>query len=414
VKNLFLNRLAFSGLYDDGESFWVIMLRFNALFKINKKSFKAEYKGSFPDEQVTLPCLYIGVAFYNGKLYFSPYNAKEIAGYDIDTDMFFKIRIPWLKSSCESVRFISLFQYSSYIFFVGENGVIVKYSPDEEEWQYFYCLVGDNDILFSAVHANENILALASKNKKSVLLFNMDTCESHLNYIGNEIGAFSGICFDGENYWISPLYEGSVVKWNAVDNSCKMFCDYPKGFSVADARESFFFAHYSNGFVWLFPHGANMVLKINVCDGTISIAEEFQQKLGCEADTCYSFNYLFATVSDNMIYSFIEKTNKFVLYNTETSEIVEKLILIDPEEKSKMEKHFLQAFAEIYKKVYLHKEDIFLKYFSVDFNDYIDYICNNRCYDGLENKSHNVYINAGDIIYKHLKYEVLKNELNKE
>ena len=403
-KALF-NRLTFSGLYDDGENFWVTMFRFNALFKINKKSFKAEYKGSFPNESATIPCLYIDVAFYDGKLYFAPHQAKEIAGYDIESGVFFKISVPSLKKTNESARFISLFQYDRYIFFARENGVILRYSPKDGGLQYFDCLGEDKDIRFGAVCTNENVLVLASNNTKSVLIFNMDSCESDLNYIAYERGEFSGICFDGNNYWLSPLREGNVIKWNGIDKNCETFSDYPKDFAVANGKQSFFSAHYVSGFVWLFPQNANMALKINVCDGTFSVAEEFQQKLDCAGDTIFLINYLFATVSGNIIYAFVEKTNEFVSLDTKNGEVIEKTILFDFRQEVSMKPLITKAIAEIFEKTCFVTESTISKEYSVGLSSYIDFICCDRCL--IQNPKRNVHEIVGGKIYEYVKNLVI-------
>lgn len=90
--------LFFENIGDDGRNFWFSEFDYNALFKIDKESWKAEFIGFFPNENFVQERLYISMAMYYGKIYFAPHNADEIAVYDIERKNSKKYRYPYLES----------------------------------------------------------------------------------------------------------------------------------------------------------------------------------------------------------------------------------------------------------------------------------------------------------------------------
>ena len=69
---------AFENLYDDGEYYWFTVWSYNALFRMDKKSWLAEYMGSFSNAKLSESRLYEQIIEYDNKLYFTPGLATKI------------------------------------------------------------------------------------------------------------------------------------------------------------------------------------------------------------------------------------------------------------------------------------------------------------------------------------------------
>lgn len=81
-------------IYADSQSIWISSNEFNALYRISLCDMKAEYIGSFIDEENECQSLYTRVVEHKDKLYFCPYNAKTIGIYDKKEKRFSKIDLP--------------------------------------------------------------------------------------------------------------------------------------------------------------------------------------------------------------------------------------------------------------------------------------------------------------------------------
>jgi CDP-glycerol glycerophosphotransferase (TagB/SpsB family) len=282
-------------MYDDGENFWFTALSFNVLFRTDKVTWKAEYVGSFPGENPMAPRQYGGIAEHGGLLYFAPASANAIAAYDPASGVFRRIGFdaPQIRAGLayrDSLKFFSAASYGPWVFFIGATyPAIMGYDTATETVRYFSDWVGPLDRLagnpadpyfLRGVTANGSSLVAASANANAVLVFDMKTCTSRVYEVGSKGHAYSGICFDGKDCWLSPRRDGPIVRWNPDTRECREYADFPDGFVGGDF--GFLNIRCANGFVWLFPARANMTLKVDVSDGKITEAEEFRPECGRE------------------------------------------------------------------------------------------------------------------------------------
>lgn len=121
-EDLFDRPLIFASVYDTGSSLWFTEYDYNALMKMDKKSRRVEWKGSFPGEPFWNEHLYSSSAACSGELYFAPYWAKEIAVYDFKTEIIRKISLPLpgKKSAVndEAGRFIQAAPIEKKVYFI--------------------------------------------------------------------------------------------------------------------------------------------------------------------------------------------------------------------------------------------------------------------------------------------------------
>lgn len=113
-------RLVAAEMYYDGEYIWSTAVDFNGLFRINIQTYKIEFIGQFPNENTEGYRLFCDIAEVNGKLYFCPYNAKNIAIYDKVSSVF--ITIPLEKNMRDvDKKFTSILAYGEYVYIQGSR-----------------------------------------------------------------------------------------------------------------------------------------------------------------------------------------------------------------------------------------------------------------------------------------------------
>ncbi len=164
--------LTFENLFDDGENFWFTEFHYNALFKMDKKDWKPELVGVFPEEAFCQGRLYTSTVSCRDKLYFAPYMAGEIAEYDLGRKEFGKILVPMprknFRTPWESEKFFKAAVLRERIYFIPyhypailcydiETGQLSSFDSwvDEveehrvNEWGYFieYEIIGTQLIL---------------------------------------------------------------------------------------------------------------------------------------------------------------------------------------------------------------------------------------------------------------------------
>lgn len=328
--------LTFEYLYEDGDDFWFTASNFNALFRMDKQTWKPHYISSFQRETASGQRLYGPIIAYDGKLYFTPCLAREIAEYDTERNTIRKISLPDIAGrkrtrDMTGLKFGSVFQYKTWLFFVGcHYPAIVRIDMLTGELDCFSDwleplgkLASEHEtVYFKSACVTGSLIVAAAMNANAVVVFDMDTCISKVYEVGSKKCRYSGICFDGNDYWMSPRLDGPVVRWNP-DTTYTEYNDLPDGFEYGTL--SFWTIRYSAGYVWLFPNQANMALKINIQDERIEVAQEFQPE--CESDLPGP-NYIFSKEIGENIFAFTGKTNHLIGYNYRTGNRREEPILL--------------------------------------------------------------------------------------
>jgi hypothetical protein len=334
----------FARIHDDGVYLWFVEDRFNALFRMSKDTWEAEYMGDFPEEK-NGSGLYREIVENDGMLYFTPYLADEIAVYDKCEGTFTKI--PYGREGEEKRIYGDFFgavKYGEYIFFTpfkyegilrlntltGEIDCIKDWLTQSGKPVFN---VDDGYFLYPLLTDGHTCM-LAACNGNAVVAFNTETLKSTVHEVGKRGYFYNGICFDGENYWLSPRHNTPIVKWNPKTGKTK---EFTKFFSDTP-EENFLFTPliYCNGYVWIFPILANVALKINVLTDEVTIAEEFQTE--CEVAEGFIRNaYYFTQCVGDVIYAYAGKSGKLIAYNPNTGERREQSIILPQEAMSAFE-----------------------------------------------------------------------------
>ena len=120
------------------------------------------------------------------------------------------------------------------------------------------------DRFFGKEYVNQdNVLYVSFCNAHAVLEFHLEDEKSILHDVGNQ--GYSSIVSDGRRFWMAPWRRGGIVAWDSIMDEVVEYRDFPGGF----LQGSFIGSYYEEGYVWMFPESANMVLKVNTDNGEI-------------------------------------------------------------------------------------------------------------------------------------------------
>jgi len=315
---------AICALYDDGASVWFMDV-LNTLYRYNKQSKKTESMGMIAGQN---NCRNVGITANNKKLYFAPYLKNDkISIFDTDKKSFEHIDF---KYDCEyDKKFENVVCFKNFIYFIPQEfPAIMRLNTNTKEIEYFSEWLGDisklpisklqevweNIIFWRFCVVNEEI-AIVIKGINAVMFFNMEIGNYDIKSIGEKSEQYFDICFDGQNYYLSSLYEDYIVKWNRLSNETSKI--RIPSFSRREGIGTNFIIRYLNEYIWLFPHYANNAYKINIKTNEITelpeLVEHFEDK-----NLAWYYNLIFA--NGDFIYA--ATINKGIVeYNTNTSEL---------------------------------------------------------------------------------------------
>ncbi|MDR1370521.1 MAG: hypothetical protein LBJ72_10440 [Dysgonamonadaceae bacterium] len=339
-------------LYAGETDIWFSIRQINALFKMNKNTWESRFVGSFPGEVECITrfnaMLYQTPVENKGVIYFPPFYAKEIAAYSVVDDTFTKFS--YKKSGDEEAYhsdFCGAVAYGDYVYFTPYlYPAIVRLDPATGEMDYYSDWIeplekriGDvQDVFFLRPVVVGKSIWLAACGANAVVEFNMETQRSTVNEAGKKGYRYGGICFDGENYWLSPRFFTTtpVVKWNPKMGIIKEFTEI-----YLDDTEphGFYPIVYGGGFVWLFPSFSRHPYKIDVHTNIVSIADEFEFDLSDDKNAQSSkecCRYKALTIIDDSIFAYVGSVETIIEYN-----------FVTKERKYKMGRYLAETMAQI-------------------------------------------------------------------
>ena len=331
-----LASLQFENLYDDGQCFWFTAFSFNALFRMDRQTWKAEYMGSFPGETFLGYRQYRTIVEHGGKLYFTPGSARGIGVYDLADGSFETIRFDENEDGGvgASYKFKAAFVYQSKIFFTGfaypaiicydtADGKIERFDDWLELLAPFKPLPENLYFYRGAALGNKLFLPLSCAD--AVLEFDMDcgTSKTHKLNSGNQ--GFSDICFSGAYAFLTPRFGSAFVRWDTSSGEILKYEGPDVRRALPDTGFPAKVASYGYSVkmdkdIYVFPFFVDRALKLNTTSGEITTADAFQP----ECERAYSATsympgfYLTATAIGDKIYAKTGRSNTFIAYDVKT------------------------------------------------------------------------------------------------
>ena len=248
--------------------------KFNALFRVNMVSGCSDFLGIIPDEKINSTRLYTKAIYMNGKVYFAPSSAKNIAVYSVEDNRIYKLYVKKTnKTKHEGYKNNSNFNgaviYGKYIFMVPcTYPGVVRIDTTNDQLQYFDNWITNEKYTFrkSVAVDGENFFVPSVINNL-VLKFNMCTCEGELVHVGKHNAGCWSMCKVDDYFWMAPQKQGPIIKWNPITGICQELDHYPMEFKGNGFLFTKIYCHADK--LYLIPAFANMGVMVSLNNSVI-------------------------------------------------------------------------------------------------------------------------------------------------
>lgn len=404
--------LVMEDIYYDGVYFWFAATNFNSLFRMHKETFQVEWIGFFPDEDKGAFRLYSSIAYCNGKIYFSPMRAKEIAFYDIEHNVFGKIPFESptynVHEYYNEAKFHKVITVRHCVYFIPYyhnsitcydtvTGDITSYDDwvNDAEAKRLYKERG----YFCSCVTSDNLLVLPFQNANGVLIFDTNTKMSRWFSMpeSKKDNGFYNVCCKDEYFYIlrssGIIYKRKLLRDDEEIQEIK--------FSKIDTEDEAFFASDKSGeYYYLLPHlTSDCAIRLNLN----TYESETIGRFGDEKAFPHPYQqYWFAKIVNGFLCASAARSGRFIIYNINTGEQIEKMLFLPVKEIDEIQKMSAKAFhktiAERKINEQIYEPDNSIKYLE----DYLDYVTSSdysKVNEGIDTK------NAGTKIFEFIKQE---------
>lgn len=205
----------------DGNIFYFIASEMNLIFSLDVTSLEIKIVSMIP-EKVSVKKEYLGsITVYQDELYIGSIETKDIWIYNLKKNEWKKLErkdLPHIGTG----GLLQSFVYKNWIYMLGSSyPAIIKINSETKKMIYiekpFEEKEKDNidDAFFRAQHViKDDVLFIPCCLDNTVLLFNLNTEEYEWHKVGSENNRYSGITFDGKNFWLSPRLNSPIVMWD--------------------------------------------------------------------------------------------------------------------------------------------------------------------------------------------------------
>jgi hypothetical protein len=346
-KDVREHSIAFENLFDDGKYLWFAAKDFNALFRMDRQTWKPEYMGSFPGLPVDSKQICGRLAHRGGKLYFAPFLCDSFYAYDLAGGNFEILPSPGCaENGSGHLMLYSVVPYKRCVFYTGYGfRGIVRYDTETGEMHCFDDWVRKMDALtggreepyFIYVCSVDNKLYCPCLSARAVLVFDMDTCAHDIIELNTKTAGYRSMAYDGTAFWLASAFDNKyLIQW---DGENKNAAEYE---SPAKVYDGLWDVAYAGGNAWYLPFSSNVSLRAH--GKGIDIADEL-----CNI---YQFKDALDQSPHNVIGDTIylnknRKTgNSLVSFNTATRELREEPIRLDDVQYVRMEPLLRRAFTD--------------------------------------------------------------------
>ncbi len=204
----------------------------NIICSLNMNNGEISIVDSIPEEDILNSRLGSKIINWRDYLVFAPMSAKKIWRYNLETKEWKGYERRHLGDGKTGDEMFQAVLYHDAVFIIGSNyPAIIRLDLQSEELTYFeepYKILEEKrkeyrDCYFRSDCVQiDNYIYLASALDNLVLRFDMQKLDFEWIRVGNEGNRYSGISWDGKDFWLAPRYNTPIVKWNGKDN-CKEY-----------------------------------------------------------------------------------------------------------------------------------------------------------------------------------------------
>lgn len=240
--------MIFEDAYVDKNCLTYFSYKRNAIFKLNTDDKECSYIISLKEYDYYTERLYGKVTQLDNKLIFSPMASDFIMVFDYDSSEYkcFEINRKGINFFNDKEKFYSIQKYKNYIYIIGLGCTAIirfdilsgnqkVYNAWENEFNKSICN-GDSIFQESYITEKGKIIAPACYENK-ILEFDTDSGNWKIEEIPSYSGGYSGICFDGQNYYLCSMTDNKIFKRKNNTNNWEII-ELPKNIGINQVQYS--------------------------------------------------------------------------------------------------------------------------------------------------------------------------------
>lgn len=201
--------------------------RFNAVFSYNLLTEELQLISVIEEEKMDGTRLFSEIIYDNNCLYLIPFYARNV--YKINllnksvTPVYMELSNKKSEKDLKVPTFSSARLYNNHIYmFSSAIPTVVEYSTITGKVTYYnnwwnekdYILCPNETAFFRKTYIYQNIIYAPLCKTNAVLKMNLDDKSIEMVKVGERNKGFSGICFDGSDFWLCPRKDDVITKWN--------------------------------------------------------------------------------------------------------------------------------------------------------------------------------------------------------
>lgn len=347
-------RPAMVNMVEEDGKIWAALLNRNGICEIDKATRRARICKVFEGEPLIKDFLYSNVEKVGNYLVFSPWDAENIAIYDLKnisvTYLSLKNFEKNLKENRDGAKFWNIVRYQSNVYLLGYSyPAIVRINTDVMAVEYITDWVeaveesieqGDNSGYFGDGYVVVGDLALLPVGcTNAILELNMKTSTTKLRKLNVSMKGIGGIASaDGEIIWLVGRGDKTnrVSCWNRRANAVK---EIPLKEEDESAIAPFYAPICGASKVFLMPSTASCIYEINIETGEISKCKDLEMP-GERENSLWPYWRTMAPrlQADRLIYLTCDDLG-WHEYNITTGELQSYYVYLE-EEMKELEKYF--------------------------------------------------------------------------
>lgn len=359
--------LIFEDVYDDGCYFWFSECDYNALFRVNKANLKAELMGVFPDECFMRERLYSSVAMCDGKLFFAPYAANEIAEYDLQKRSFRKISVNSPRKNYNRLwkenGFFNIFAINHKVYFIPDRYPgILCYDTKKDTVALFDDWVDEIERLrFSAggyfwgAEISGSKLALPCVCADAVVMFDTESGISKVINTSLEERRHRYIAIvNAQDYFYLISTEGKIVKRKLESEKEEVKEILPP--DAETGKIVFYPTRCADGYVYLFPFEGKRGVKIDI--RTDQVIREMLLESEVEL-TGRNFPFLMSMYHDGTLYSVTGNSRYLIKYDFDENRMDGMRLFSSETDRRRLKEYKKREFIERLEKECITEDDAY-------------------------------------------------------
>lgn len=336
--------LAFENFIQVDDDYWFTGFNINGLFRLDHKTWKADFMGCFPAEK-DWRRLFFSICQYKNLLIFAPLSAEQIAIYRMDTSEFISIplqepekltksQIQSFTDQGESLN-VPYYKYRKFLVCAAYNGyaflfpctypAVIKIHLETFEIEYLYEPIAElqkiikhpQSYYFRKGDQQGNIIRLWYVAANAFVEFNMDTCRFKICGFVNDDETYVETVCDGTGYWLFPKNPSRKAKKISRDFQKNSFVDLSGG--EISEKLPYLYAVDAGDDIYAFPSTAKHVMKIGKkqnCAKSFPILDS--ENVLTHSGSAASWQFFFAYKFGNTIFAYDAFSYKLLSYDLNT------------------------------------------------------------------------------------------------